>query len=182
MVGSIPWYHNLIFFYGRRLRIGQKPEAMWWLIVVTFTWRNFFTGACYHPIIIIIWICLILGYPNLDGQSWSIMVNHGQSWSIMVNHGQSWSIMVNHGQSWSITMFIFDKKRRDPFRFVWKSPRNLLDYQLSSFSFIFPIQIAILGGRNPPFFSTGPMCPPPAMKGRSETAWRDATGRNRSDD
>ena len=93
-----------------------------------------------------------------------------------------WSIMVNHGESWSITMFIFDKKRRDPFRFVWKSPRNLLDYQLSSFSFIFPIQIAILGGRNPPFFSTGPMCPPPAMKGRSETAWRDATGRNRSDD
>ena len=67
-------------------------------------------------------------HPNLDGQSWSIMV----------------------------IMFIFD--------------------------IIFPMQIAILGGRNPPFFSTGPMCPPPAMKGRSETAWRDATGRNRSDD
>ena len=56
--------------------------------VAYMAYRNFFTGACYHTIIIIIWICLILGYPNLDGQSWSI------------------------------TMFIFDKKRRDPFRFV----------------------------------------------------------------
>ena len=71
MVGSIPWYHNLFFFYGRRLRIGQKPEAMWWLIVVTFTWRNFLKfGACYHMDL------FDTRHPNLDGQSWSIMVNH----------------------------------------------------------------------------------------------------------